>query len=108
MPCLTQSMSGDCTARFRYTVKGIALCALLIVAATSGLAQLGTGTITGTVTDPGGLVVPGAAVSVRNTDTGIEHPLKTNEAGIYVVPCLQPGYYDVTASKEGFASVKVA
>lgn len=106
MPCLTQSMSGDCSARFRYTVKGIALCALLIVAATSGFAQTGTGTITGTVTDPGGLVVPGAAVSVRNTETGIAHPLKTNEAGIYVAPFLQPGQYEVTASKEGFASVK--
>jgi len=87
-------------------VKGIALCALLMVAATSGLAQSGTGTITGTVTDPGGLVVPGAAVSVRNTETGIAHPLKTNDAGIYVAPFLQPGQYEVTASKEGFASVK--
>ncbi len=65
-----------------------------------------TGIITGTVTDPLGSIVPGATVTVHNTDTGIEHKLTTNDAGIYVAAFLQPGDYEVKASKEGFALVE--
>ena len=42
----------------------------------------GAGTITGTLTDPAGSVVPGAAVAVRNTNTGATVSLATNGAGI--------------------------
>ena len=85
--------------------QAFSLCALLLVAAISGFAQSGTGTITGSVTDPKGLVVAGASVSVRNTQTGIEHQLKTNEDGLYTAPFLQPGNYVVTVTHEGFATV---
>ena len=68
---MIRNIKDDCGTRFLPIMKGISVCALVVAAAVSGLAQTGTGTITGTVTDPGGLVVPGAAVSVRNTETGI-------------------------------------
>ena len=55
----------------------------LFCLATSLSAQTtGAGTITGTITDPSGAVIPAAAVAVKNTATQAERPLTTNEAGI--------------------------
>ncbi|HTP32486.1 MAG TPA: TonB-dependent receptor [Candidatus Acidoferrales bacterium] len=65
----------------------------------------GSGTITGTVTDPSGAVVPGADLTIRNTDTGIERKTQSSEAGIYNAAFLPPGHYEVQAAKTGFASV---
>jgi hypothetical protein len=72
----------------------------LLGAAAALFAQAGSGTITGTVTDPSGAVVPGAAI-VTNTNTGVAHSLTTNDAGIYMATFLQPDDYTVTASKAG-------
>jgi hypothetical protein len=65
----------------------------------------GAGNISGTVTDPTGGVVPGATVLVKNTSTGTELPLATNEAGIYVAPFLPPAGYEITINKAGFAKM---
>ena len=57
---------------------------LAIVCALSALGlfgQAGTGTITGTVTDAAGAVVPGAAIEVRNADTNVAYPTVTTETG---------------------------
>ncbi len=76
--------------------------AVLCVAGVASAQTSGAGTITGTVKDPSGAAVPGAAISVRNIDTGIERQLESNEAGIYVAAFMQPGHYEVSASKGGF------
>src|SRR5467141_3639681 len=68
-------------------------------------AQTATGTIVGTVTDPKGLPIVEVNVVVRNQDTETETIFPTNAAGIYVAPYLQPGNYQVTASKSGFETV---
>ena len=73
------------------------------LASTLSAQTTGAGTITGTITDPSGGVVPGAAVTVKNTATGSERTLTTNEAGIYVAQFLQPGSYEITVTKAGFA-----
>ena len=65
----------------------------------------GSGTITGSVKDPSGAVVPKAAVALRNTDTGIERKTETSDAGIYVATFLQPGRYEVRVSKTGLTDV---
>jgi len=79
---------------------------MLVVFASLTLAQTtGAGTITGTLTDPNGSSIPGAAVVVRNVDTSIELMLTTNDAGLYVAQFLQPGRYQVTATKQGFAKI---
>jgi hypothetical protein len=81
---------------------------LIIVALTAGSAfaqTAGAGTITGTLTDQTGAAVPGATVVVRNTDTGIERSTTSNDSGIYVATFLQPGHYEVTVSKTGFAKI---
>jgi hypothetical protein len=84
----------------------LSLLALLAVFAGPAFPQLaGSATITGTLTDPSGAFVPGAAVTIRNSDTAIERKIESNEAGIYVAPFLPPGHYEVRAGKSGFASV---
>jgi hypothetical protein len=80
--------------------------ALLAVFAGPAFPQLaGSATITGTLTDPSGAFVPGASVTIRNTDTAIERKIESNEAGIYSAPFLPPGHYEVHAGKAGFAAV---
>ena len=77
------------------------LCAAFLAASLSAQTT-GAGTITGTITDPSGAVVPAAAVAVKNTATQAERALTTNEAGIYVAQFLQPGAYEITITKPGF------
>jgi len=91
------------TDRTKILLLAIFLCTAIVSSAPAQ--TTGAGTITGTITDAQNLAVPGAAVSVRNTDTGSEHPLVTNEAGIYVATFLQPGNYEISASKVGFNKV---
>jgi len=82
----------------------LALATLL--SAGSLAAQTATGTVTGTVTDPKGLPMTDATVLVHNTDTGADQSVTTNDAGRYVVPQLQPGHYELSASKSGFATAE--
>ena len=51
-------------------------------------AQVNTATISGTLRDESGAVLPGAAVTVQNQDTGISRSLTTNETGRYTAPAL--------------------
>ena len=61
-----------------------------------------TCTITGTVTDPSGNVIPSAAVLVENEATHIIVAVKTTNAGDYSAPFLPPGSYQVTVTQSGF------
>src|SRR5580704_16510850 len=80
--------------------------ALAVACCSSAFGQAaGAGTITGTLTDQQNAVVPDAAVTVHNSDTGIDRATTTNGAGLYVAPFLPPGHYDVTAAKPGFATL---
>src|SRR6516225_5870472 len=60
------------------------------------------GTITGEVTDATAAVVPGATVTIRNVNTNATRTVITNADGLYSVPLLPPGIYDVRVEKEGF------
>ena len=65
-------------------------------------AQEFRGTISGSVTDPTGAVVPSASVEVKEVNTGsINHTISDN-AGQYVLPFLPPGEYTITVEKAGF------
>jgi hypothetical protein len=79
-----------------------AIAISLGLAAAALFGQAGTGTITGTVTDPAGAVVAGAAVEVRNTDTNVPYPTVTTETGAYTVLRLPPGPYSVIVTAPGF------
>jgi len=63
----------------------------------------GSGSISGTLVDPSGAVVPGASITVRHVDTGSNQVVVSNGAGAYLAPFLQPGNYEITVEKQGFA-----
>ncbi len=77
----------------------------LLIASGRLFAQAGRGSISGTVTDPGGAVVPRSQVVLVNQATGVTQHTITNNAGFYSFISLNPGEYRVTASGSGFASV---
>ena len=82
------------------------LLAFLMICPNRALSQgAGSGTITGSITDASGAVVPAANVTIRNTDTGIERKTQTSDAGVYSAAFLPPGPYSLEAGKPGFASV---
>lgn len=60
------------------------------------------GTVTGEVKDSSGAAVVGAAITVRNAATNGIRNATTNEEGIYTIPALVPGIYDVKVEKQGF------
>ena len=68
-------------------------------------AQVAGATLSGTVTDQSGAVIPQASISVKNIDTGITRTSATSAAGFYSVPNLLPGTYEVRTSAQGFSSV---
>ena len=76
------------------------LSPLLIAAA--AFAQSGTGSLSGTITDPNGAAVSGAAVEAKEEATGRLYKTKTTEAGVYVLPTLPVGMYSITAEQPGF------
>jgi hypothetical protein len=79
----------------------------LIVAGRSLLAAPGV-TLTGTVTDTTGAVIPGASVSVIESVTNTVHTVNTDQAGYYLVGGLAPGTYTVEAKAPGFLDLRVA
>jgi hypothetical protein len=83
----------------------LSVCILFLCASSVALAQAGRGGISGTVTDPGGAVIPGAQVTLLNPATGVTQHTVTSSAGLYTFISLNPGVYQVTASQTGFKSV---
>ncbi len=77
------------------------LFALMLCPVQAG-AQNVFGTISGTVMDSTGAVIPGATVRVVNVNTNVTVTLKTNDAGLYNAASLNPGVYRVEAEAKGF------
>jgi len=67
-----------------------------------------TGSVAGTITDPQGAEVAGATVTLTDTATNIPRTATTNEAGRYIFVDVPPGTYNVTISKTGFHTSKLA
>ena len=74
----------------------------LIVAAVPLAAQYDRGTITGTVTDPSGAVVPRAEITATNMDTGVPTQAVTNEVGLYRLSNIPIGRYEIKITAPGF------
>jgi hypothetical protein len=84
--------------------KPVLLIALLSCAFTA-YAQVGRGTILGTVTDSTGAVIAGAKVTVINVDTNNAINTETNKDGFYTTPPVNVGNYQVTVEQSGFKKV---
>src|SRR2546422_1071893 len=80
-----------------------ALCSLPLAA----YAQSATATLSGTVTDQNGAIVPDVEVTVMNADTSTRRQVTTNDSGSFTVPLLPPGRYTITARRDGFAPVEI-
>jgi hypothetical protein len=80
----------------------IAVLLSAIASTVSLLAQATFGSVTGTVTDPAGAVVPNASVQVTNQETGLAKSVASDSFGNYEVTHLNPGLYSVTTQAPGF------
>ncbi len=80
----------------------IVLAAVLLLLSFPLIAQIDTGVISGRVTDPTGAVVPGAQITVIQTETNTESVSQTDTDGVYRVPSLRSGPYRVSVTAAGF------
>ncbi len=81
----------------------LAVALLLVSAPVSVLAQnQNAGEIRGTITDSSGARVPGAIVTITNSDTGVATKVVAGRLGIYDAALLEPGNYSITFTGAGF------
>ena len=81
---------------------GLLLCiAVLLLAAVPAWPQASTATLSGTVRDQSGAVIPNASVTLTKTDTSEVFKTSTNSAGFYLFPGLVPGPYRVAVESKG-------
>ena len=80
---------------------------VLCLCASWARAQFTSG-VQGTVKDPSGAAIPGAAVTLTNTGTGIKANTTSDAKGVYRFVSLAPGNYVVSATRSGFAEAKTA
>jgi hypothetical protein len=78
---------------------------VLMLLPSPGYAQVSGATLSGTVTDSSGAVIPKVQVSIKNESTGEVRSVTVDSAGLYSAPNLLPGSYDVTASVAGFSTM---
>jgi len=90
----------------KFVVFLIGLLALMffLVLSVPAYGQVTGATLSGTVRDQSGGVLPAANVSIRNVATGVTRAVKTDTAGFYSAPNLLPGSYEITAAAPGFSS----
>ena len=74
---------------------------LAILFASSAWPQASTATVSGTVRDQSGAVIPSATVALANTATNVVSNTKTNDAGVYAFPGIIPGQYRLTVEVSG-------
>ena len=91
----------------RMPLLSAAACMLLVPAAPV-FAQVATGDILGTVSDPTGAVVPGATVRIENLGTRETRSVTTRGSGEYTISALQPGTYMVTVTSPSFKASKTS
>ena len=75
---------------------------MMLMTASSVFAQA-TSTFNGRVLDQGDAVLPGVTVTAINANTGVARTTVTNGEGVYCMPGLEPGVYDVKTELQGFA-----
>src|SRR5258706_2238705 len=74
----------------------------VVILSIAASGQTTTGTISGTVTDPNGGIVPGATVTLVSDQVGNSRVVTTNEEGRFTFAAVQPGKYTVKIERQGF------
>ncbi len=89
-------------------VLALSICALVFVAGAYAQATAGLGSVSGTVRDATGAVIPGATVVVANDEKGIKRTMSSTDAGVFAAPALVPSPgYKITVTKQGFAEYEI-
>src|SRR4029078_11493133 len=84
------------------------LLALLISFFTiNAYSQANNGSVGGVVQDASKALIPGVAVTITNTQTGVVYTRLTNDSGAYQFPSVLPGSYKINASLTGFKPTTV-
>ncbi len=78
-----------------------ALTAIALLATAAGFAQTNA-TLTGTVSDSSGAVIPAAEIVIMNMATGEAYESTTNETGTYTIPFIKPGTFELIVTSPGF------
>jgi len=86
----------------RFTRVYMLLCAVMLCASAVGYAQVSTATMSGTITDNNGAVIPNANITITQTETNITRTVKSNSSGEYRAEFLPVGSYTVKAEASGF------
>lgn len=88
------------------SIGGIAfLCAIILALCTPLPLRAATGgSISGTIADPTGAVIPGAALTLLNTGQQTVYRVVSDKQGFYSFPNLPVGHYELTVSADGFAT----
>src|SRR3984893_1130119 len=92
--------SGSKQVRASWVALAVLLFGILVSVPTG--AQVAGGTVSGTIVDSSGGIIPGARISVKNVATGVTRTVSTNSDGFYTAPNLLPGTYDVSFVAQGF------
>ena len=90
-------------------LKPALLASLMCALATPSVeAQYTTGTIAGAVADSTGAEVPGATITLRNSETGETRRSITDASGGYIFPALAPGAYALVVAAPGFGELRLS
>ncbi|MES2222269.1 MAG: carboxypeptidase-like regulatory domain-containing protein, partial [Acidobacteriota bacterium] len=99
------------TMKARFVACLVAMVCVLILGSLSTprlAAQIATGGVTGTVKDAAGAVLPGAAVTLTNTQTNVVQSTQSTSTGTYVFTAVPVGIYTLKASHAGFQDVVIS
>ncbi len=101
-------MTPSQSARSQVSVTVLCLLLFAFCVLPSSYGQSASATLSGTVEDQNGAVVPGATVTAENKGTGLKRQAITNGEGYFTIPLLPPSIYSVTAQAQGFSPVQVS
>lgn len=91
------------TRNLHVLARVVFLLTVLLTSSHISLAQSTFGSITGTVTDPTGALLPNVSVIVTNKNTQASRTVTTSAEGTYLIANLDPGFYTVEVKAAGFA-----
>lgn len=86
---------------------GLLFCVSSVIPSVIWAQSSTTGAVGGTVTDPTGAIVPGAAVTLAPVGINVTQTTTTDSAGRYLFPAVNPGMYNVRCSAKGFRSIAI-
>src|SRR5688572_15791158 len=95
------------SSRLRWILSCVVLWAIPFLASSVLRAQITTATISGTISDESGAVLPGVSVSSRDVETGSVRTALSDDSGRYRLPLLEPGTYQLQGELAGFQTAVI-